>query len=385
VKVRRAPHKLIPGNFQGLSNGRRCVVAGQSIYVEMAHHPQVILDTMVEIEREVARAKVQQKLLQYLPYAVMAIGVVGFVAGGLLASITQNPSLAILSFVVAGVGILLAIYASKWRIPLLQEHFGATRLLLHTLRDDTGRRGRVVGRLDLSGPQQDRKTIRTARSGGGKKKVYYRDPWFRAKFKLVDGNVLRLTLEDKVKTKANSIVRHQTQFTAKLVVNPDLYFLGEVPQGAIPVKSATLTHEDGVLVLKGAGTAKSFSARRVLELLKFMYKQILDVEHPQPPFARLRAMAEEEEQARRAGQPVTRLRQGLEERGFQVSPRSERLYYHPQIPDTRFAIATRVVRIERRNAHQQRWDLVRSYSMAREIDLALEAADAMLAELKSSG
>lgn len=241
----------------------------------MAHHPQAILDTMAEMEGEVARAKVQQQLLKYLPCAVIAIGFVGFFAGGgLLAATTQNPSLAILFFVVAGVGILLAIYSSKWRIPLLQEHFDATRQLLHTLRDDTGRKGRVVGRLDLSGPQQDRKTTRTARSGGGKKKVYYRDPWFRAKFKLVDGNVLRLTLEDKVKTKANSIVRHQTLFSAKLVVNADLYRLGEVSPRVVPVTNATLAHEDGVFVVKAAGPAKEFSAVQVLQTLKAVYSHL---------------------------------------------------------------------------------------------------------------
>jgi hypothetical protein len=210
----------------------------------------------------------------------------------------------------------------------------------------------------------------------------------------VDGSLLRLTLEDKVKTKAGVIVRHQTQFSAKLVVNPDLYHLGEVPKGAIPVKSATLTHEDGILVLKGAGTAKSFSAQRVLALLKSMYSQILDVENPQPVFDRLRDVAEEARQAQeaqrqqataRSAQHLADFAEELRRRGFEPSPRSDRLFYNPQIPDTRFALAKRVIRLERKHRRRQRWERERSFSIARETDLALEAADAMLASSEISG
>jgi HEAT repeat protein len=65
----------------------------------------------------------------------------------------------------------------------------------------------------------------------------------------------------------------------------------------------------------------------------------------------------------------------LRNKGFEVSPRSDRLYYHPRIPDVRFAISQRVVRIERRDG---RWRLERSFSIARETHLALDAIDAIL-------
>ncbi len=67
----------------------------------------------------------------------------------------------------------------------------------------------------------------------------------------------------------------------------------------------------------------------------------------------------------------------LRNKGFEASPRSDRLYYHPRIPDVRFAISQRVVRIERRNGQ---WRLARSFSIARETHLALEAIDAILDE-----
>ncbi len=251
----------------------------KGIYVEMAHHPQVVLDAMQQVELAVARATVQQKLLRVAPVAVIILAVVGFFLGILLSNSDGNSiCIAFMSMPLFIVGLVLLGVLGRWRNPFLREHFEAARQILHTLRDDTGRKGRVVGWLDLSGPQQKEKTVRTARSGGGKQKVYYRDPWFKVKFKLVDGNLLRLTLEDKVKTKAGSVVGHYTQFSAKLVVNPNLYRLGEAPASAIPVKYINLSHEDGISVVKGVRPAKGFSTNRVLETLKTVYSHLEPVE-----------------------------------------------------------------------------------------------------------
>jgi hypothetical protein len=168
--------------------------------------------------------------------------------------------------------ILLLVFRGR-HIPHLQEHFQTAHQILHTLRDDTGRKGRVVGWLDLTGPRRKEKIVRTARTYSGRRKVYYRDPWFRVKFKLADGNLLHLILEDKVKTKPGSFV-HQTQCSAKLVVNPNLYRLGEVPSSAVPLTNAALAHEDGVFVVKTAGPAKNLSAQEVLKTLKAVYSHL---------------------------------------------------------------------------------------------------------------
>jgi hypothetical protein len=258
-------------------------MARKGIYVEMAHHPQVVLDAMEEVELAVSRAEVQQKLLRILPIALMILGFLGFVLGILLSarSFGNSICLAFAAFPLLFVGFILLAVLGRRRNPMLREHFEAARQILYTLRDDTGAKGRVVGWLDLSGPQQKEKEARTARSGGGKQKVYYRDPWFKVKFKLADGNLLRLTLEDKIKTKAGSIVGHQSQFGAKLVVNPDLYRLGEVPARAIPVTDASLSHEDGVFVVKAASQAADLTAQQVLETLKAVYSHLVPM-GPEP-------------------------------------------------------------------------------------------------------
>ncbi len=250
---------------------------GQGIYVEMAHHPQVVLDALDEMQPAVTAAAVRQKVLSAVPIVLIALGFGGF----FLTILLGMGMLPIFLWIFIVFGFILLPFLRSRSNPLLREHFEAARRILHTLRDDTGRKGRVVGWLDLSGPLRKEKTVRTARSGGGKKKVYYRDPWFKVKFKLVDGNVLRLTLEDKVKTKAGSITRHHSQFTAKLVVNPALYRV-EPAANVYTRSGAILSAEDGILTVRAAGPAKSLSPRQVLETLKEMYARLELVGGPSP-------------------------------------------------------------------------------------------------------
>ena len=249
------------------------------IYVEMAHHPQVVLDALEKVEAAMNSARVRQQVVRGLAVGLIIVGILGFILP-ILGVFDLTPLVCFLDFGFVFVGGALL---TAHRPPHLQSRFDAARQILHTLRDDTGRKGHVVGWLDLGGPRQEEKAVRKARSLHGKPKVYYRDPWFKVKFNLVDGNLLRLTLEDKVKTKAGSMVRHQTQFSAKLVVNPELYRLGEVvtskaqhhyTAGLGKHSGIGASFEDGALVLKVAGPAKDFSARRVLEKLKAMYDQL---------------------------------------------------------------------------------------------------------------
>ena len=67
--------------------------------------------------------------------------------------------------------------------------------------------------------------------------------------------------------------------------------------------------------------------------------------------------------------------EALQESGFEADGSKPDLYYHARVPKMRFVIRQRVIRLERR---RDRWQLVRSFSIARETQLALEAADALL-------
>jgi hypothetical protein len=124
----------------------------------------------------------------------------------------------------------------------------------------------------MTGPRQKSKLSRTGRSVTGNIKYYYRDPWLSTKIQLVDGNLLRLTLADKVKVKKGAIVRRSHQIKVKLVVNPQIYEIG--PGTPLPA----MTQDGTILQVKG-DKSSPLTAEEVLNILKAMYSHL----HPKAP------------------------------------------------------------------------------------------------------
>jgi len=243
-----------------------------NIYIRMAEHPQVILDTMDKIKRERFRRR-QQKLFGYkVSAALFLLGVILFLLDKFLrfGSIFQYTGFILWCAAIAGGALSFRAPLPSWP----KNQFEAARRILYTLRDDTGRKGRVVGWLDLTGPMQPKKRVRTARSRSGKKKQYYRDPWFKVKIKLADGNLLRLTFVDIVKRKAGSIVDHRTNFTAKLVYNPSIYKVGHIPQAELPLPGTRVSISDGIIILKAGVKRNPIPVREILETLKAVYERL---------------------------------------------------------------------------------------------------------------
>jgi len=66
--------------------------------------------------------------------------------------------------------------------------------------------------------------------------------------------------------------------------------------------------------------------------------------------------------------------------GFEQSSRSDRLFYHPELPEKRLVITKQKIRLERWNEWEsgRPWKLDYSYSKKRELDFALEDITAIL-------
>ncbi len=250
----------------------------KGIYIQMAHHPQQILDTLAQAEKDARGDRQEWNLGCGLTAGLAALGVLAFWVGPNL----DLGILRIVAFVLWAIAVVIAIVLLLSRPRFSLQQFEPVRQILHTLRDDTGRKGYVVGWLDMTGPRQKEKQTRTARSGGGKQKVYYHDPWFQAKLKLVDGNVLRLYLLDKVKTKAGSVVNHRTQFTAKLVVNPALYRVSPAPAGGATSPIPITSDGNGLLAIKTEVDTRQVPVDQLLKSLKTLYTYLEVIEPEQP-------------------------------------------------------------------------------------------------------
>ena len=258
----------------------------RNIFIEMAHHPQVILDTMDQIQLDMAqmqqgtaRGKRTRRMGCIGAFVLLAAGALLF----FLDSVLGYGILCMAVGITLGVMAVLLFFAALMaaRTPRLlkqydtqRQQFDAAYQILYALRDDTGRKGRVVGWLDLSGPRQPEKKVRTGWTRSGKPKVYYRDPWFQVKIKLADGNLLRLALVDKVKQKSGYVVGHYTQIKAKLVPNPDLYPMMSLLSRPIPLSGATLADEDGAIALTSTVRPAKLSPREILESLWLIYRHL---------------------------------------------------------------------------------------------------------------
>jgi hypothetical protein len=242
----------------------------RKLYLDINTRPREALRVMDQIPDELGRYRGGQRRLWLVIGGLAALGLI-FVCIDVLAGYSGFGFGYLAGVFWTGVGVLIiyslirGIRGATTRLP--QEQFDTARQIIHTLRDDVGRTGRVTGWLDLTGPQQKSKLLRTGRTSSGYTKYYYRDPWFSAKILLVDGNLLRLTLLERIKVKRGYVAGHRHQLKAKLVVNSQMYDVGS----GQPLPGLTLN--GSIFQLQG-DKSNPFTAQEVLASLKAMYSYL---------------------------------------------------------------------------------------------------------------
>jgi hypothetical protein len=236
------------------------VTMAQKLFIDLAAHPQTILDAMDGMRPAIEKAVRRQKWI--LPINILR-GLL-ILAGLILVYEPGKLQIGILLIVIT----ILSFFIYRPKRVYGKARFDAAYQVIHTLRDDAGRKGRLVGRLDLSPPDQKTKLLRTGRTSHGNMKYYYRDPWFLARLKLADGSVVKLLLEDRVKVKKGGVVYHLTNWQNKVLINPGIYeYAGEYD----PSKPSILT---------GAGQLdpKLPAVALMLDDLKAIYTQARPLE-----------------------------------------------------------------------------------------------------------
>ncbi|MGQ9683817.1 MAG: hypothetical protein ACUVX9_14875 [Anaerolineae bacterium] len=164
--------------------------------------------------------------------------------------------------------------------------FEVARQVFATIKDDLAPGRTLVGWLDLTGPQPG-KIAREGTSATGYDLVYYRDEWLRLKLSLYDGNMLRLSCLDRIKSKlgrwkrsirgkhkwkaGKSTSRQQVQVT--LTLNPQAYELRPVGVAAGSKFEVQLLPGNGRVELL-ATTNAPVEAADILWLLRVAYAQL---------------------------------------------------------------------------------------------------------------
>jgi hypothetical protein len=119
-----------------------------NITIEMADHPQAVLDAMDLKRQDIARFERQARMLRLLLIVLVALTILLAVA---IYLVFDSGIAAFASAVIPGIAILILYGLYSGRPADVKKHFDEAYYLLWTLRDDTGRKGWVVGTLDLTG------------------------------------------------------------------------------------------------------------------------------------------------------------------------------------------------------------------------------------------
>jgi len=239
----------------------------QQLYLDINTRPREVLRVMDQVTEEMRRYRTGRRRIWQV---VAGLGVAGLIF--LLIDVALDypgGAFAFSGLCLLGTSVIFLVigFWTVGRARLSRTQWDIARQVLYTLRDDVGRKGRVTGWLDLTGPQQQSKLLRTGRTRSGRVKYYYRDPWFSAKIQLVDGNLLRLTALERIKVKKGYVADRRHQLKVKLVVNSQVYDIA--PSQSMP----GLVRDDTILQLQ-LSKPDLITAQEVLSSLKNMYSHL---------------------------------------------------------------------------------------------------------------
>ena len=265
--------------------------ASQTIFMDFNQAPREILRVMDEAQQNAAAFNQQRKRWGRIFWLLLLAGIPFFCGDFALGyNIFTFTLVAITLWAAAIVGFI--IRRRQGQPPKFGSQFDVTRSIFETIKDDVSPQKTLIGWLDLTGPEQESKATRQKNSQSGQPIVYYRDEWLRLKAGLFDGNILRMSLTDRVKVrqgywkrsrisgknkwKSGSNQSHyQLQFSVS--VNTDLYQVRPFQSGSrAPNSRFVITQADaadGRLSIK-AETDKTFDAWDVLNVMRFGYDHL---------------------------------------------------------------------------------------------------------------
>jgi hypothetical protein len=202
-------------------------------------------------------------------------------------------------FILLGVGLVIValvvwivLRRSRASQPL-SPHFATAREVFFTLRDDVAPKKFFFGHVDLLGTQQSSKVARTAKNALGRQVSFYRDEWFSLKAKLYDGNMLRVSAQQRMKIRdsywkrgssgkmkmKSAQVKDDVQIlNVRLSVNPQVYAI--VPQtlkSNIQVGRYVIDqwqNDGGILSLVAHARVQTIEAGDILRVLRLAYDQL---------------------------------------------------------------------------------------------------------------
>jgi hypothetical protein len=262
------------------------------IYLSINDDPCDIITALDDLTARRARTQNVYQQRAWLPGALALVGVffcgLDFVLG-------YSGSF----FILLGAGLLVVALVT-WIVlrrrranQPLSPHFDTAREVFYTLRDDVAPKKFFFGHVDLTGPQQIAKVARTAQNALGRQVSYYRDEWLSLKTKLYDGNLLRVSAQQRLKIRDSywkrgssgkmkmkpALVKDNVQvLNVRLSVNLQVYaIVPQTLQHNIQVGCYTIDqwqNDGGILSVVAHARVQTIQPADILSVLRLLYDQL---------------------------------------------------------------------------------------------------------------
>lgn len=266
------------------------------IVIDFNQRPNAILqglDEFVEKRKTAAETVTRYKRLPLM----IGLGSLPFACLDGVAAAAGYPMCVFSLVTVAGFGAAAAaqLYLNRRKSGELSSQFNSAYRIIYTLRDDVNPKRPLFGKLDLTGPQQPSKVSRETQDAMGRKVQFFRDEWLSMRMKLYDGNMLRLSVEQRSKVRAGYWGRGRVsgkskwkapkfkgtyhQLRVRLTVNPALYEITSDPRFRVNQQVEgfliELIETTGGIINISAAFGSTFSEQAMLNFLKTMVTSLL--------------------------------------------------------------------------------------------------------------
>jgi hypothetical protein len=263
---------------------------GDRLFFDFNQSPRELVRVMDEAKEKQRAYRSQSGWRKLLAVLMFPLGLVFFILDVALGYNICTFTLVALTLWAGGLFLLIRLGRQKQVV--FGTRYDIVRQIFGVLKDDMSPGRTMMGWLDLTGAEQESKIVRQKNSPSGRPVVYYQDEWLRLKARLYDGNVLRVSLVQRLKVRKGYYKRgrisgkrkwkpgsSQGRYEMKMAVSADSSTFDIQPLAqAEPVPNSRFVIQEtqrgpGRLTVK-ATVPEGFDAWDVLNAMQFVYNHI---------------------------------------------------------------------------------------------------------------
>ncbi len=172
----------------------------QQLFLDFNQPPWEVVQVMDEIRQKTGEYQARRRRRMLWLWLLFPLGFLFVLADVVLGYNICTFSLVALTLWIGAIVGLISI-GRQGKVAPFGPRYDLVRTIFETIKDDVNPKKTMVGWLDLTGAEQSSKKVREKNSASGQPVIYYRDEWLRLKTNLYDGNILRLSVVQRVKAR----------------------------------------------------------------------------------------------------------------------------------------------------------------------------------------